>query len=198
MRIIGVDENYEVAKKYGAGELVVAKNNLKKLLSNNKNMRDAIVAGDWGELINLIESAERDLRQLFYVCAYCARLLASIDVAQAELYITRAIKQPNLGVFMLYGFILDNVEIYPQPIHCTIRCCKIKTIDWYLPKNEGITKKLLDEYLFRKIDRCVIDNLIIHVSDITANHMSEQELLDYLSDEDICDLEVKQIKMVEN
>lgn len=198
MKIIGADENFDIAHRFTIGPLINAQDELKEILKNDRDIEKAIRTANWEELITLLKPIEQDMISGAYLCTYCTWLIANVDVEQANKFLDCALKYYNDNLFRLYGLKLDHIELTNKRLPYTVWCSEIKEINWYLAENIEITKKLFDLYFTQIIQYCMIDKLVIHVSDITANHMTEQEIIDYLGVNSQDKLEIRQVKIVEN
>lgn len=198
MRIIGVDENFDIANRFYKGSLISARDELKEILKNDWEVEKAMRTSNWEKLIPLLKPIEHNMMSGEYLCTYCIWLIASVDVEQANKFLDYALKYYEGNLFRLYGLILDEIELTNKRLPYTVWCGEIKQLNWYLAKGVEITPALLSKLLIQYVRCSDIDKLVIHVSDITADHMTEQEIIDYLSTNGIGMLDIKQVEIVEN
>lgn len=198
MKIIGVDENFEIAHKFSKGKLASAEAEFKELVYNNRDVKEAVRTLNWKELIAIIEANKQATLSSVYICTYYLYLLASVDTEQANKFLDCMLTQYSNRKFRLYGLKLDKVELINHRLPCTVWCSEIKELNWQLAEDVEITQALLEKELTQSVKYSDIDKLVIHVSDITADHMSEQEIIDWLGINSLDILDINQVKIVEN
>lgn len=198
MKIIGVDENFEIAHKYGRGKLANAKAEFMELVDNNRDVKEAVRKLNWKELIAIFEANKQATLSSVYICMYYLYLLASVDTEQANKFLDCMLNQYSDRGFRLYGLKLDKVELINHRLPYSVMCSKIKELNWQLAEDVEITQALLQTGLTQTVSYSDIDKLVIHVSDITADHMSEQEIIDWLGINSLEILDINQVKIVEN
>lgn len=198
MKIIGVDENFEIAHKYGRGKLANAKAEFMELVDNNRDVKEAVRTLNWKELIAIFEANKQATLSSVYICMYYLYLLASVDTEQANKFLDCMLNQYSDRGFRLYGLKLDKVELINHRLPYSVMCSKIKELNWQLAEDVEITQALLQTELIQTVSYSDIDKLVIHVSDITADHMSEQEIIDWLGINSLEILDINQVKIVEN
>ena len=198
MKIIGVDENFEIAHKFGRGKLANAKAEFMELVYNNRNVKEAVRTLNYKELIAIFEANKQATLSSVYICTYCLYLLASVDTEQANKFLDCMLTQYSDRKVLLYGLKLDEVELINHRLPYDIWCSKIKELKWQLAEDVEITQALLEKELTQTVKYSEIDKLVIHVSDITADHMSEQEIIDWLGINSLEILDINQVKIVEN
>lgn len=198
MKIIGVDENFEIAHKFGRGKLANAKAEFIELVDNNRDVKEAVRTLNWKELIAIFEANKQATLSSVYICMYYLYLLASVDTEQANKFLDCMLNQYSDRGFRLYGLKLDKVELINHRLPYSVMCSKIKELNWQLAEDVEITQALLQTELTQTVSYSDIDKLVIHVSDITADHMSEQEIIDWLGINSLEILDINQVKIVEN
>lgn len=198
MKIIGVDENFEIAHKFGRGKLINAEAEFKELVNNNRDVKEAIRTLNWKELIAIFDANKQATLSSDYICMYYIHLLASVDTEQANKFLDYALKYYEGNLFRLYGLMIDEIELTNKKLPYIVWCSKIKELNWQLAEDIEITQALLDKFLTQYVRYSEIDKLVIHVSDITADHMSEQEIIDWLGINSLEVLDIEQVKIVEN
>lgn len=198
MKIIGVDENFEIAHKFGRGKLANAKAEFMELVDNNRDVKEAVRTLNWKELIAIFEANKQATLSSVYICMYYLYLLASVDTEQANKFLDCMLNQYSDRGFRLYGLKLDKVELINHRLPYSVMCSKIKELNWQLAEDVEITQALLQTELTQTVSYSEIDKLVIHVSDITADHMSEQEIIDWLGINSLEILDINQVKIVEN
>lgn len=198
MKIIGVDENFEIAHKFGRGKLANAKAEFMELVDNNRDVKEAVRTLNWKELIAIFEANKQATLSSVYICMYYLYLLASIDTEQANKFLDCMLNQYSDRGFRLYGLKLDKVELINHRLPYSVMCSKIKELNWQLAEDVEITQALLQQELTQTVSYSDIDKLVIYVSDITADHMSEQEIIDWLGINSLEILDINQVKIVEN
>lgn len=198
MKIIGVDENFEIAHKFGRGKLANAKAEFIELMENNRDAEVAVRTLNWKELIAIFEANKQATLSSVYICMYYLYLLASVDTEQANKFLDCTLNQYSNRSFRLYGLKLDKVELINHRLPYSVMCSKIKELNWQLAEDVEITQALLQQELTQTVSYSDIDKLVIHVSDITADHMSEQEIIDWLGINSLEILDINQVKIVEN
>lgn len=198
MKIIGVDENFDIAHKYGRGKLSNAKAEFMELVDNNRNVKEAVRTLNWKELIAIFEANKQATLSSVYICMYYLYLLASVDTEQANKFLDCMLNQYSDRGFRLYGLKLDKVELINHRLPYSVMCSKIKELNWQLAEDVEITQALLQTELTQTVSYSDIDKLVIYVSDITADHMSEQEIIDWLGINSLEILDINQVKIVEN
>lgn len=198
MKIIGVDENFEIAHKFGRGKLANAKAEFMELVDNNRDVKEAVRTLNWKELIAIFEANKQATLSSVYICMYYIYLLASVDTEQANKFLDCMLNQYSDRGFRLYGLKLDKVELINHRLPYSVMCSKIKELNWQLAEDVEITQALLQHELTQTVSYSEIDKLVIHVSDITADHMSEQEIIDWLGINSLEILDINQVKIVEN
>lgn len=198
MKIIGVDENFEIAHKFGRGKLANAKAEFMELVDNNRDVKEAVRTLNWKELIAIFEANKQATLSSVYICMYYLYLLASVDTEQANKFLDCMLNQYNDRGFRLYGLKLDKVELINHRLPYSVMCSKIKELNWQLAEDVEITQALLQTELTQTVSYSDIDKLVIYVSDITADHMSEQEIIDWLGINSLEILDINQVKIVEN
>ena len=198
MKIIGVDENFEIAHKFGRGKLANAKAEFMELMENNRDVEVAIRELNWKELIAVFEANKQATLSSVYICTYYLYLLASVDTEQANKFLDCMLNQYSDRGFRLYGLTLDKVELINHRLPYSVMCSKIKELNWQLAEDVEITQALLQTELTQTVSYSDIDKLVIYVSDITADHMSEQEIIDWLGINSLEILDINQVKIVEN
>lgn len=198
MKIIGVDENFDIAHKYGRGKLSNAKAEFMELVDNNRNVKEAVRTLNWKELIAIFEANKQATLSSVYICMYYLYLLASVDTEQANKFLDCMLNQYSDHGFRLYGLKLDKVELINHRLPYYVMCSKIKELNWQLAEDVEITQALLQTELTQTVSYSDIDKLVIYVSDITADHMSEQEIIDWLGINSLEILDINQVKIVEN
>lgn len=198
MKIIGADENFEIAYKFGRGKLANAKAEFMELVDNNRDVKEAVRTLNWKELIAIFEANKQATLSSVYICMYYLYLLASVDTEQANKFLDCMLNQYSDRGFRLYGLKLDKVELINHRLPYSVMCSKIKELNWQLAEDVEITQALLQTELTQTVSYSEIDKLVIHVSDITADHMSEQEIIDWLGINSLEILDINQVKIVEN
>ena len=198
MKIIGVDENFEIAHKFGRGKLANAKAEFMELVDNNRDVKEAVRTLNWKELIAIFEANKQATLSSVYICTYYLYLLASVDTEQANKFLDCMLAQYSDRAFQLYGLKLDKVELINHRLPYYVWCSKIRELNWQLAEDVEITQALLDQELTQTVRYSEIDKLVIYVSDITADHMSEQEIIDWLGINSLEILDINQVKIVEN
>lgn len=198
MKIIGVDENFEIAHKFGRGKLANAKAEFMEFVDNNRDVKEAIRTLNWKELIAIFEANKQATLSSVYICMYYLYLLASVDTEQANKFLDCMLNQYSDRGFRLYGLKLDKVELINHRLPYSVMCSKIKELNWQLAEDVEITQALLQTKLTQTVSYSDIDKLVIYVSDITADHMSEQEIIDWLGINSLEILDINQVKIVEN
>lgn len=198
MKIIGVDENFEIAHKFGRGKLANAKAEFMELVDNNRDVKEAVRTLNWKELIAIFEANKQATLSSVYICMYYLYLLASVDTEQANKFLDCMLNQYSDRGFRLYGLKLDKVELINHRLPYSVMCSKIKELNWQLAEDVEITQALLQKELTQTVSYSDIDKLVIYVSDITADHMSEQEIIDWLGINSLEILDINQVKIVEN
>lgn len=198
MKIIGVDENFEIAHKFGRGKLANAKAEFMEFVDNNRDVKEAIRTLNWKELIAIFEANKQATLSSVYICMYYLYLLASVDTEQANKFLDCMLNQYSDRGFRLYGLKLDKVELNNHRLPYSVMCSKIKELNWQLAEDVEITQALLQTELTQTVSYSDIDKLVIYVSDITADHMSEQEIIDWLGINSLEILDINQVKIVEN
>lgn len=198
MKIIGVDENFEIAHKFGRGKLANAKAEFMELVDNNRDVKEAVRTLNWKELIAIFEANKQATLSSVYICMYYLYLLASVDTEQANKFLDCMLNQYSDRGFRLYGLKLDKVELINHRLPYSVMCSKIKELNWQLAEDVEITQALLQTELTQTVSYSDIDKLVIYVSDITADHMSEQEIIDWLGINSLEILDINQVKIVEN
>lgn len=198
MKIIGVDENFEIAHKFGRGKLANAKAEFMELVDNNRDVKKAVRTLNWKELIAIFEANKQATLSSVYICMYYLYLLASVDTEQANKFLDCMLNQYSDRGFRLYGLKLDKVELINHRLPYSVMCSKIKELNWQLAEDVEITQALLQTELTQTVSYSEIDKLVIYVSDITADHMSEQEIIDWLGINSVEILDINQVKIVEN
>lgn len=197
MKIIGADENFEIAHKFGRGKLVNAKAEFIELMENNRDVKVAIHKLNWKELIAIFEANKQTMLSSAYLCMFYIHLLASVDTEQANKFLDCMLQYSDRR-FRLYGLKLGKVELINHRLPCTVWCSKIKELNWQLAEDVEITQALLEKELTQSVSYSEIDKIVIHVSDITADHMSEQEIIDWLGINNMYILDIEQVRIVEN
>lgn len=198
MKIIGVDENFYIAHKFGRGKLANAKAEFMELVDNNRDVKEAVRTLNWKELIAIFEANKQATLSSVYICMYYLYLLASVDTEQANKFLDCMLNQYSDRGFRLYGLKLDKVELINHRLPYSVMCSKIKELNWQLAGDVEITQALLQTKLTQTVSYSDIDKLVIYVSDITADHMSEQEIIDWLGINSLEILDINQVKIVEN
>lgn len=198
MKIIGADENFEIAHRFSRGKLINAEDEFMELLKNNRDVEVAIRELNWKELIAIFDANKQATLSSVYICTYYMHLLTSVDVEQANKFLDYALKYYEGNSFRLYGLRIDEIELTNKKLPYTVWCSKIKELNWQLAEDVEVTQALLDKLLTQYVRYSEIDKLVIHVSDITADHMSEQEIIDWLGINNLNVLDIEQIRIVEN
>lgn len=169
-----------------------------ELVDNNRDVKEAVRTLNWKELIAIFEANKQATLSSVYICMYYLYLLASVDTEQANKFLDCMLNQYSDRGFRLYGLKLDKVELIKHRLPYSVMCSKIKELNWQLAEDVEITQALLQTELTQTVSYSDIDKLVIYVSDITADHMSEQEIIDWLGINSLEILDINQVKIVEN
>lgn len=197
MKIIGVENDLKVLNSFVRpfNEFSREKDMLKdKLQNSNLNYQKLIVTKDFEHLyLGLIdELGTGDGTDLL---SYFIYLLASIEPKLATEF-TDYIINITEYILLLKSLKISDLEIDFQKRHLSyvLRGSRATTVDLYVVDGVEISQMLLDKTILQVMRTCVIENLTIHVSDITDRHMSKQEIIEWLGEKE---LEVDNLNIVE-